>query len=540
MGYYMCMIFYNIAEIIKSNYHYRASFIHIVSFAAVVLIVLQCMILGIPQNPALALTKLEAWRGDSAAIAVDLLGNIYITGPSAREGWGDSGNGTEWVIVKYDANGRQIWVRTYDGGGAYYNGADAIAVDRKGNVYVTGYVSPSSYAIVKYDPNGRLCWEHRYPYKIGEPWKNCIAVDSRGNAYVSIDQNSRLVKLNTNGDLIWEKPEYVAAILIDTDDSIIIGGDNSLRKYDADGNRLWQSVSGAQSIAIDANNNIYTHIAKFSSDGKIIWSHNYTGGLVTVDKKGNTATFGKDFKTTKYDAQGNQIWQQLYNSGGYTGFWEVPSAGIDDAGNVYVTETIYKKNTAFKITVKYAANGTQQWEKESLGTSNGLLVDKNNNVFITGSGTNRNTAIPSSSYSTQKYDCNGNLIWEAYYTKSPTDITVMNPARGSQGNTMNVIISGYCLDLVTEVDFGEGIKTNSYTIDSQTQITASITIDRNALPGIKNPCVRNRTSQIILWDGFEVTEPEFFSFDGYLWIILLGTAGLLALGTAWFFHNPTD
>jgi hypothetical protein len=84
---------------------------------------------------------------DSAnAIAVDSTGNAYVTGRSAGPGiYGYP----DYATIKYDSTGQQQWVARYNGPGDTDDQAVAIAVDQLGNVYVTG-TSNGDYVTIKY------------------------------------------------------------------------------------------------------------------------------------------------------------------------------------------------------------------------------------------------------------------------------------------------------------------------------------------------------------------------------------------------------
>ncbi len=86
----------------------------------------------------------------ASAIALDGFGNAYVTGyTEALDGVSD-----DYLTVKYDLEGNQLWTSRYNGSGNSFDGASAIAVDGSDNVYVTGKASGSGtsydYATIKY------------------------------------------------------------------------------------------------------------------------------------------------------------------------------------------------------------------------------------------------------------------------------------------------------------------------------------------------------------------------------------------------------
>lgn len=95
------------------------------------------------------------------AVAVDAEGNVYVTGTSQ----GIDGN-FDYATIKYGNEGDRLWVKRYDGTGKGNDLATVIAVESLGNVYVTGAsrgcVSELDYATVKYDREGRQMWVKRY------------------------------------------------------------------------------------------------------------------------------------------------------------------------------------------------------------------------------------------------------------------------------------------------------------------------------------------------------------------------------------------
>ena len=219
------------------------------------------------------------------AVAIDDSGNVYVTGHSI-------GSGTErdYATIKYYPNGDTAWVRRYNGPANGFDGANAMAVDDSGNVYVTGLSlgsgSEIDYATIKYRPNGDTAWLRRYngPGNYGD-WSFAITLDSSGNVYVTgyswgsgTGHDYATIKYYPNGDTAWVRryngPENghddAYAIAVDDSNSIYVTGTVTV-KYDADGNRLWIAPSGTVAIALDDSGNVYvcgtSGTIKYSANG---------------------------------------------------------------------------------------------------------------------------------------------------------------------------------------------------------------------------------------------------------------------------------
>ncbi len=99
-------------------------------------------------------------NNSARSIAVDQFGYVYVTGASA-------GNGTnaDYATIKYSDIGAQQWVQRYNGPANDYDGAYSLAVDVSGNVYVTGGSwgnGTGDYATIKYNSSGGQMWVIRY------------------------------------------------------------------------------------------------------------------------------------------------------------------------------------------------------------------------------------------------------------------------------------------------------------------------------------------------------------------------------------------
>jgi hypothetical protein len=138
---------------------------------------------------------------DSAyGVAVDGDGNAYVTGWAAGRG------GSDYVTLKYSPGGEVIWLARYNGPGDTSDASLGLALDAAG-VYVTGVAiaadGTGDWVTVKYDLDGNELWTARYDSP-AEPERSReepvgIEVDLRFN-FLGGERPGCLAACDVNGD----------------------------------------------------------------------------------------------------------------------------------------------------------------------------------------------------------------------------------------------------------------------------------------------------------------------------------------------------
>ncbi len=320
----------------------------------------------------------------AAAIAVDRQGNIYVVGSSAAANGMD-----DYVTLKLDRHGVQQWVARYNGPANHLDEATGVAVDDAGNVYVTGFSNAGGWVpfpdivTIKYNASGQQQWLDRYEGSSSGSMDmaSAIAVDEAGNVYVTGATGS--------GRTGWASPIQTDFITI---------------KYSPLGQRIWAVTYNGPANAQD----IATHLA-LDTNGNL-----YVAGT----SMGNGT--GLDYAIIKYNSSGEMQWLARYNSDENLQD-NISGLAVDASGNVAITGTIgsdlFNPKSDF-LTIKYNSTGEQQWLARYNGPGNsweraaGLALDRDGNVYVTGQSVGDTTA---SDFATLKYDQNGSLQWTARY-----------------------------------------------------------------------------------------------------------------------------
>lgn len=346
---------------------------------------LACKISGVtvcPWQDRIQASGIDRGRG----VVLDNSGNIYLSGFTT------SGN---IYVVKLNSNGSLAWGKQIPCALDWAEDLMRIFVDASGKIYVVGnaQIAGGKYciAVIKLNNDGSKVWMKTYAHATKNSWGSGIAADTSGNIYVAgyvydaINQDSVLMKLNSDSSINWQKLlgssflkwDEFHSLILDNSNNIYVSGicENATKygilaiKFNNDGSIAWQKrFSNAASssyergwgIAVDGSQNVYVTgnigsgsswnlaVIKLNSDGSKAWWYGLLaagkkgeGKAIDVDPEGNVIVavemLGSGYQTAvaKLSSTGTLLWDKLITTTGYTANqpWDL---AIDSAGNAYV------------------------------------------------------------------------------------------------------------------------------------------------------------------------------------------------------------
>ena len=346
----------------------------------------------------------------------DNLGNLYVAGSTIN-----GISGPDIIIKKYDSNGNPVFGLTYSSAGNNRDQATALAIDNNYNLIVGGfsYVNATNsydYLVLKYDSSGTLLWTYTYNGTgSGADLVSAIALES-SNIYItgaSVGISSLFdfttIKLNNTGSVIWNnRYNYLGADLpFDIDivgSNVYVNGGSQSTITNWDYALLHYSVNGT---SLDTIRTTGTGVG-FDRATQAVTDNQ---GYIYITGTYATNSNGFDYKTIKFDQQGNVKWITTFDNTTHQD--DIANAiTVDYIGNVYVTgKTINSLGNYDYCTIKYDSLGSEIWKRfydnkyDDEATS--ITVDSYNNVYITGSSSN----TANKDFTTIGYGSSGDTLW---------------------------------------------------------------------------------------------------------------------------------
>ncbi|MFO0624337.1 MAG: SBBP repeat-containing protein [Polyangiales bacterium] len=316
-------------------------------------------------------------------IALDALGNVYVTGRFGSPTPGLSND--DMFLASFGPDGSTRWMRRF--GGAANDSGRGVAVDRNGNVYLTGYFGESvdfgggalvsagglDLVVASFTTDGVHRWSRRAGGRYGDNGQG-IATDADGNVFLT----AVITDAADLGGGELRPPRSASPGLV-------------VASFTSGGVHRWSRVVGG------LYSNVTARLAT-APDGDVVLAGSFNYG---IDLGGGmqAAHAGTDGFVARLGPDGAYRWSQNYGGNMTIAFVAPERVAVDGEGNIVTTGTLNAtvdfgpvssrvtgQFDAFLLSLR--ADGQHRWSAMYPGVDTdralGLAVDFSGNILITG------------------------------------------------------------------------------------------------------------------------------------------------------------
>jgi hypothetical protein len=313
-------------------------------------------------------------RDEGHSVQPTLDGGYIIVGRTSSYGTGTD----DVYLIKTDANGNQIWYKTF--GGSDWDCGYSVQPTSDGGYIITGAtysygVGEADVYLIKTDAGGNQQWykifggsAEDYGYSVQPTLDGGYIITGSTVSYGAGSNDVYLIKTDAGGNQQWYKTfggtssDVGHSVQPTLDGGYIITGvtqsygageeDVYLIKTDAGGNQTWYKTFGG--YAED-----YVFSVQPTKDGGYIitgWTRSYGAGEYNV-------------YLIKTDAGGNQTWYKTFGGTGFDAGYSVQQT-LDGGYIITGSTQSYGAGGWDVYLIKTDGSGNQQWYKTFGGTSN--------------------------------------------------------------------------------------------------------------------------------------------------------------------------
>lgn len=299
------------------------------------------------------------------SMVLDASNNIYLTGRSDSDASNVISN-DDILTMKYNSNGVLQWATRYNGAGNLIDTGRVVRVAASGNVYVGGRTFNGSnydFIVLKYNAIGAQLWANIYNGGSNDEGF-FMEIDATENVYITGNSDNAgltntdivTIKINSAGASQWTKRYDGTAGGNDLADAI---------KLDAAGNIIVAGTVDTDIQSTTVNNDIA--LLKYDTNGNLVWANTYNGTAngddqafdITTDASNNiyltgmvNGTSNYDYATVKFTSAGLMSNVLTYN--GTNNGEDIPQCILFKNNFIYVTGSSFGINAqADFTTLKY-------------------------------------------------------------------------------------------------------------------------------------------------------------------------------------------